>query len=383
MKYDIHDYAGRHECEMRSLARAEILEKHKDAIRAFDRHLAVLGMSIPRRTKYLSVLKVIARQLGKISFEGATKEDITDLVCWMQESNYTEWTKKSYKSMLKRFYKWLKGNDEEFPPEVAWVRTTLPRSKRPLPKTEELLTEEEAKKLVEAADNVRDKALVAVLWESGARIGEIGSQRVGGTKFDKYGAVVMMDGKTGPRPVRLINSAPLLADWLNSHPCRSDKDAPLWVRLATGRGDLLGYRGITRALEKLFLRAGVKKRYNPHIFRHSRATFLANYLTEFQMNQYFGWVQGSDMPSTYVHLSGKDTDKALLKLYGMSSDGIQQQNCVCGKEIDAGSRFCADCGAELPRGSETRNVTITAHSKPENEPESLPVVNAPVFHTVC
>ena len=44
---------------------------------------------------------------------------------------------------------------------------------------------------------------------------------------------------------------------------------------------------------------------------------MANYLTEAQMNVYFGWVQGSDMPSIYVHLSGRDVDYAILKANGV------------------------------------------------------------------
>ena len=34
----------------------------------------------------------------------------------------------------------------------------------------------------------------------------------------------------------------------------------------------------------------------------------------------FGWVQDSDMASVYVHLSGRDVDRAILKLYGMEMD---------------------------------------------------------------
>ena len=45
---------------------------------------------------------------------------------------------------------------------------------------------------------------------------------------------------------------------------------------------------------------------------------MANHLTEFQMNQYFGWIQGSDMPSTYVHMSGKNVDEALLRMNGVA-----------------------------------------------------------------
>jgi hypothetical protein len=47
---------------------------------------------------------------------------------------------------------------------------------------------------------------------------------------------------------------------------------------------------------------------------------MANPLTEFQMNHYFGWTQGSNMPSTYVHLSGKDLDGAILKMNGQKVD---------------------------------------------------------------
>ena len=36
--------------------------------------------------------------------------------------------------------------------------------------------------------------------------------------------------------------------------------------------------------------------------------------TEAQMKEHFGWVPGSYMPSTYVHLSGKDVDGAILKV---------------------------------------------------------------------
>jgi integrase/recombinase XerD len=44
---------------------------------------------------------------------------------------------------------------------------------------------------------------------------------------------------------------------------------------------------------------------------------MANYLTEAKMNAYFGWIQGSDMPSIYVHLSGRDIDDAVLKANGI------------------------------------------------------------------
>ena len=61
----------------------------------------------------------------------------------------------------------------------------------------------------------------------------------------------------------------------------------------------------------------MKKRIYPHLFRHYRTTRLANVLTEAQLKQLFGWVQVSRIATTYVYLSGRDVDNALLKLHGM------------------------------------------------------------------
>ena len=38
------------------------------------------------------------------------------------------------------------------------------------------------------------------------------------------------------------------------------------------------------------------------------------------MNQYFGWTQGSQMPSTYVHMNGKEVDGAILAMNGIKTE---------------------------------------------------------------
>ena len=89
--------------------------------------------------------------------------------------------------------------------------------------------------------------------------------------------------------------------------------------------------------------------------RHSRATELANVLTEAQMKEHLGWVPGSDMPSTYVHLSGRDVDGALLKAHGVTMDkepklriALTLTKCVrCGKDLSSDVQFCPSCGMVL------------------------------------
>ena len=203
------------------------------------------------------------------------------------------------------------------PEEVRWIKTAF-KKKRLLP--EALLTGEELKKLAEAAENPRDRALILIHYESGCRIGETLSLRIMHVAFDKHGAVLMVDGKTGPRRVRIIASAPALASWLSMHPLRNDSNAPLWVGVGTvGRNEALLYNGARAMLRRLVKKAGLHKRIYTHLMRHSRATELANFLTEAQMKELLGWVQGSDRASTYVHLCGRDVDGALLAANGIVS----------------------------------------------------------------
>jgi integrase len=61
-------------------------------------------------------------------------------------------------------------------------------------------------------------------------------------------------------------------------------------------------------------RIGITKRVYSYIFRHSRATHLANHLTEQQLKVYLGWAMASKMVAIYVHLSGRDMDNRVLEL---------------------------------------------------------------------
>lgn len=205
--------------------------------------------------------------------------------------------------------------------------------------------------MIAAATNARDKALVASLYESGCRIGELLSLQLKQLHRHTHGFQITVSGKKGPRRLLLIACAPYLTAWLNEHPRHEDTQAPLW---ATGdyRAEPLGYARVSAILRTVARRASVRKAVNPHNFRHSRATHLANHLTEAQMNEYMGWVQGSNMASTYVHLSGRDVDHALLRLNNIQvSDKDETQKrfslkaCPrCNFNNPPANKFCCRCG---------------------------------------
>jgi site-specific recombinase XerD len=150
-----------------------------------------------------------------------------------------------------------------------------PSRRRPV----EVLTEAEVLALIRACSasapsGVRNRALIATLWRTGLRIGEVlalelrdvdlaaGTLRVRHGKGDKS-RTVGLDGQT----------AALLARWLDRRRAlRPGARAPVFCTLASGPVDTSYVR---RLLPRLAARAGITKRVHAHGLRHTHAAELA------------------------------------------------------------------------------------------------------------
>lgn len=351
---DLYNYPKRLESAIAKLDKDKIRPENKKDIVSFSKIRLAKGSSHGRVAKVVYCMRYWAKWLDK-PFREATKDDLIMAVGDLENTEFAEHTRYDLKIVLKMFYKWLEGNDETFPAKISWLKPAIKNDKHKLP--EELLSEDEILKMATAANNVRDKAFVLVLYETGCRIGELLTLRLRNITFDQYGAVLRVNGKTGDRRVRIISSAPILASWIELHPMGKTPEAMLWY--SNWRNPKKGMKSLGHGttyvmLRELATKAGIKKRIYPHLFRHSRATALANKLTESQMKEHFGWVQGSDMASTYVHLSGRDVDNALLKLQGLvqveetKSEKLNVRICPRCKDHNAPvSRFCTKCGLPL------------------------------------
>jgi site-specific recombinase XerD len=284
MHYDPHGYKTQLEKVLaRIMADPSLPEKNKEAIKKFWENCFIEGISTGRIARYLYDLRHISKWLGK-EFETATKEDIKSVIGKIEQETYRkkgynvpyqESTKRDLRITIRKFYMWLRGT-EDYPEEVRWIKSTGRKCQRvKLP--EEMLSEEDIKNLINATANLRDRAFVAILYESGCRIGEMLFLRLKHIKFDQYGAQLLVDGKTGYRRIRIIASAPYLTEWINKHPKKDDPEASLWI---THSYKTISYRSLRDMLEKLAKKAGVRKKMNFHNFRHSRATYLASISTD-------------------------------------------------------------------------------------------------------
>ena len=364
-RLDAHNYKRRIELFFEKLNKDNsIPEGDKKILKKYSDYLISEGITFGRVGKYLSDLKRASKLLGK-PFRKADEQDIRRIVSVFERNEkYSPWSKRDFKLSLRKFYTWLRGT-KEYPPEVAWMKvyTKIRNARTP----EDMLTEEDVRKLIDFAYKVQERAFISTLYESGCRIGEIIYLKINQVKFDDYGAQLFVNGKTGFRRVRVVASVPYLLEWINKHPFRDDRDAFLWIN---DRLKPFGYSGITQMLYRVARRAGIRKRVNPHNFRHSRATYLANFLTEAQMKEFFGWTQDSKMAAVYVHLSGRDVDNALLKVYGVENKNekkesiLKPRDCPRCKQINqATNKFCSRCGFPLDEKSRAEIIRKTIERK--------------------
>jgi len=74
--------------------------------------------------------------------------------------------------------------------------------------------------MLNACFTSRDRALISMLYEGGFRVKELGTLTWEQVTFDDHGLIVNVNMKTEkPRYVRMVASAPLLAQWKNDYPC--------------------------------------------------------------------------------------------------------------------------------------------------------------------
>ncbi len=355
----IHNYDLGLKSAIDHLKDSGISKHNKDLILKFDKDCQLEGLSKPRRMKLIGSLKIVARDYITVNFDKAVKEDIKKAVLEIESrDDYSVWTKQSYRAIIKKFFKWIKyGSDynsrKEYPKIVSWINTNIKRKDKPMIQSRHILTEDEIKKLIDVAEHPRDKAFISMLYELGARIGEIGNLLIKDVTKDQYGYLVDLNGKTGGRTNRIVVSSPYLTAWINIHPNKNNLDSPLWIFMGNRDKTTKMQYGSFRALVKrLVKKSGIKKRIHPHLFRHTRATHLLinKQISEAQAKVYFGWTPSSNMLSEYSHLTSKDVNDSILEINGIkkrekTETKSKVKRCPVCTEINSNdARFCGKCG---------------------------------------
>jgi len=322
---------------------------------------------------------------GKL-FKDITRDDFTAFLDSFRKPEAVDplhkWigTYNQFRMYLCRFFKWLyyphiKDKDRPTPPVIE----NIPQQKRKeisIYTADDMWTAEDDLLFLKYCPSKRERCYHAISRDLSCRPHEILKLKIRDVKFKTIGpgktqyAEVTVNGKTGQRPLPLINSIPYLKDYLDhDHPMPSNPNAPLICGVGRGLGRHMTPIRITHIYEnfknKVFpsllespnvlpedkqkIKELLRKPWNPYIRRHSALTEKAKFLKEPLLKMHAGWSQKSQMHLKYEHWFGNESSESLLEAYGLVDHGEyidqlkprQCPNCQEGNKPD--SKFCNRC----------------------------------------
>lgn len=156
-----------------------------------------------------------------------------------------------------------------------------------------ILTEDEVKKLFEAAEGTREKALISFLYESGCRSGELLNIRISDLEFVENYVKAKLTGMSGGRTILLVSCLPYIKVWIeNEHP-NPQPDSFLWVNKGMrNQGKCMNHESLNRLVKKWAEKAGMTKSVTLHAFRRTRCAHLAPKLPTLILKKYMGYSSG-------------------------------------------------------------------------------------------
>jgi len=313
----------------------------------------------------IQFLSELSRVVGiEKSFKDMTKEEILYYLDKNRKSENEDPLHKwigSYnikRIIIIRFFKWLyyplhnpkKRNElsaAERKPDCIIDIAKLKRKEISCYKPSDLWTQEDDLLFLKWVTNKRDRCYHTIARDLSARPHEVLALKLKDLAFKNVNgyqyAEVLVNGKTGSRPIPLIQSIPYLKDWIANHPSRNNQNSPIFVGMArNSMGRSLTINGLYRMYkyykqeffpklledpsvsseDKEKIKNLLRKPFNPYIRRHSALTEKSTKLRLHTLNQHAGWSINSNMAQKYIHYFGNESSESLLEAYGIVTRNI-------------------------------------------------------------
>ena len=228
------------------------------------------------------------------------------------ERNYSVSSQRQFVSALKLFivfYPQTKIND---------LVLERPKRSRQLPS---VLSQEEVLSIIQSTQNLKHRAIIALLYSCGLRISELINMKLADFHIERKQLIVKNGKGRKDRYVSLADSfLPLLSNYYHSY-------KPKIYFVEGQNGGKYSAESVRQFLRKSCLNAKIKKNVTPHTLRHSYATHLLENGVDIR---YIQSLLGHAKPETtmiYTHVKRKDLmeiqnplDVALQKINNRDND---------------------------------------------------------------
>jgi integrase/recombinase XerD len=268
--------------------------------------------------------------------------------------------------ILKQFLRWLIENEYTQLSEKKVRRIKIPNA-NPMTKTAaSMITQDEIKLLIATCTRSYDRALIAMIYEGGLRIGEAGMMKWGDISFNKSGLVVNVKFKTNiPRYVPIIALKEYITQWRADYPGNPEGESPVFVNHRNSR---LTNAAAIRQLQRVAVRAGITKHITPHLFRHSRITHMIGEGVSESVIKLIMWGSvNSNMLRTYAHLTGTEIEKEMRRVYGIEETNEDNKSVLepricpnCHMIMPPVADYCSVCGENLANDAPANQDEIQA-----------------------
>jgi integrase/recombinase XerD len=369
-----------------------------------------VNLSDHYRRDLIEVLSKFSKFNDNKSFKDLKRSDV---IAFLETYRRTEvqdplhkWigTYNIYRIHLMRFFKWLYNPDIEPDkrPKPAVIENIpqLKRKEKSIYKPSDLWTQKDDLLFLKFCPSKRDKCYHAISRDTSCRPHEIVKLKIRDIVFKTVGsnqyAEALVNGKTGSRPIPLIDSIPYLKDYLDhEHPQPSNPNSPLICGIGRGLGRHVRatriYNIYNEYKKEIFpkllesptvlpedkqqIAELLKKPWNPYIRRHSALTEKARILKEPILKMHAGWTPRSQMHLMYEHWFGNESNESLLEAYGIVTSGqqidqLRPKQCPnCSEPNKPDSKFCNKCRMVLTY--DAYSETLESQKEKESEVQIL------------
>jgi site-specific recombinase XerD len=238
------------------------------------------------------------------------------------ERNYSVSSQRQFISALKIFIL--------FYPHTKINNLVLERPKRSR-KLPSVLSQEEVLKIIQCTQNIKHRAILALIYSCGLRISELINLKLIDFHIERKQLIVKNGKGRKDRYVSLADSfLPLLSNYYHSYRPK--------IYFAEGKnGGRYSAESVRKFLRKSCLRAQIKKTVTPHTLRHSYATHLLENGVDIR---YIQSLLGHAKPETtmiYTHVKRKDLmdiqNPLDVALHKINNRGNEKQKVLLSGDI--------------------------------------------------
>ena len=242
---------------------------------------------------YFAQITVFLRWTGDKNPDELTLSDVRNYISYLRlEKHLSTSYCNGINSALRFFYKFILRK--------KWDADEVPRMvlDRELPK---VLTLETIEKLIDTATETRNKAIIALLYSSGLRVGELCRLAPG----DIYMSTMQVHVRHGKNhcdrwTILSQTALDLLIQYWHEYPMKRDY---LFVSLKSPYSQL-NTSGVEIMLRKVSKAAGLET-VNPHMLRHSFASHMVEHDVSTEMIQAMLGHRSPASTNLYMHVSNK------------------------------------------------------------------------------